>query len=112
MTSAAKKEFEAIRRASTAAQKDLYSADKAIAKKAESELGDVANALKAWAKRHGLKLREHVVTQPETETARKRKCQSIIDIPGSAPETCVLVGIRRRGCLYSCFNALGPGLEF
>src|SRR6266536_1890385 len=104
MTSAAKKEFEAIRRASTVAQKDNYSADKAVAKKAEAELGDVAKALKTWAKRHGLKLREHVVTQPETETARKRKCQGIMDIPGDQAQTCVLIAIRRRGCLYNCFD--------
>ncbi len=112
MKSAAMKEFGTIRRASTAAQKDLYSADKAVAKKAEAELRDVETALKAWAKKHGIKLRRHVETQPDVETARKRKCQSIIDIPGDQPETCVLVGIRIRGCLYSCFNALGPGVEF
>jgi len=92
-------------------RKKTNSADRAVAKKAEAELRDIAKALQAWARKNGVKLHRHVEAQPDVE-ARIRKCQAIIDTDvGGDPMTCVLIGKQRRNCLYSCFSALGPGVE-
>ncbi|SRR6266508_476600 len=112
MASQARMELGKIKRASTILQKKLYSTDPDVAEKAEAQLDEIAKSLRAWARKYRVKLKRHVETGPAGEARRRRKCAGIIDISGSDPKTCFLIGKQGRNCLYDCIPGIISGLEF
>lgn len=99
-TTSAKRELAQIRASAAGPQKNLFSTDRAVAKKAQADLDAIAKSLRAWAKKHGVTLRSR--TETPAATARRR-CQATFDTDYNGETyTCDLMGRKRRNCMYIC----------
>jgi hypothetical protein len=101
MASKARMEYGKIKRASTILEKKLYSSDPEVAKKARAQLKVIAKQLRAWAKKHRVKLYRHVETHPRGEARRRCKAQ-ITPLINRELMKCMLIGQSGRNCLYEC----------
>ena len=95
-------ELARIKRKSRDVEKRLYSADQAVAKRAEATLYDIGKALQAWAKKYRVKLLTHVETPPTGPAARRRCKPTTTTHVSDESMDCYLIGRDGRNCLYRC----------
>jgi hypothetical protein len=95
-------ELEKITRLSARLQKSLDSADKDVVKKAEARLNEVSDQLRAWAKRHEVKLVRHTEQDGSAPTVRRRCPMTTWTTRGEKVYICFFMERQGRNCLYEC----------